>query len=104
MIHLDYVIASSDTSPAAAVDGVALLLLLTLMKGRIQEWDLFLDPTLVKCVNCALGTVDELELNLRKARIKRQSRRRVVAATDQDDNEDDDFDLSQSHTLLLDGC
>ena len=37
MIHLDYVIASSDTSPAAAVDGVALLLLLTLMKGRIHR-------------------------------------------------------------------
>ena len=62
------------------------------------EWDLFLDPTLVKRVDCALGTVDELELNLRKARMKRQSRRRVVAAADQDDNEDDDFDLLQSHT------
>ena len=38
MIHLDYVIASSDTSPAAAVDGVALLLLLmTLMQGRIHR-------------------------------------------------------------------
>lgn len=37
MIHLDYVIASSDTSPAAAVDGVALFLLLTLMQGRIHR-------------------------------------------------------------------
>lgn len=63
-----------------------------------MEWDLFLDPTLVKRVDCALGTVDELELNLRKARIKRQSRRKVVSATDKDDNDDDDFDLSQSHT------
>lgn len=62
------------------------------------EWDLFLDPSLVKRVDCALETVDELELKLRKARIKRQSRLRIVAAADQDDNEDDDFDLSQSHT------
>jgi len=61
------------------------------------EWDLFLDPCLVKRVDSALGTVDELELNLRKARMKRQSRKRVVAASTEEDNEDD-FDLSQCHT------
>jgi hypothetical protein len=68
------------------------------------EWDLFLDPTIVKRVDVALGTVDELELKLRKARIKRQGRRKVMSATataNTDDNEDDDddnFDLSQCHT------
>ena len=34
MIHLDYVIASSDTSPAAVA---LLLLLMTLMQGRIHR-------------------------------------------------------------------
>ena len=43
------------------------------------EWDLFLDPVLVRRVDAALGIVDALDLKLRKARIKRE-RRRIVAA------------------------
>jgi hypothetical protein len=92
------------------------------------EWDLFLDPVLVRRVDAALGIVDALDLKLRKARIKRE-RRRIVAANNAaaassksnhhrsdrrdenyggegggggggggGDDDEDDFDLSQSHT------
>ncbi|KAL3773724.1 hypothetical protein ACHAW5_009833 [Stephanodiscus triporus] len=82
------------------------------------EWDLFLDPDLVRSVDKAMGIADDLDLRLRKARIRRERRRRAAAAAGTncrerrddddggggggggDDNDDigDDFDLSQSHT------
>jgi hypothetical protein len=75
------------------------------------EWDLFLDPVLVRRVDAALGIAEALDMKLRKARMKRERRRaasasspkfnnRDAAYVDDDDNDDDDddFDLSQSHT------
>eukprot|EP00581_Thalassiosira_minuscula_P008657 CAMPEP_0183709826 /NCGR_PEP_ID=MMETSP0737-20130205/5790_1 /TAXON_ID=385413 /ORGANISM="Thalassiosira miniscula, Strain CCMP1093" /LENGTH=1240 /DNA_ID=CAMNT_0025938027 /DNA_START=285 /DNA_END=4007 /DNA_ORIENTATION=- len=86
------------------------------------EWDVFLDPNLVREVDAAMGVVDNLELKLRKARIKRQ--KRIIEAKKQkeqnkrkqqhnrvstnnnngDDSSDDeiedndDFDILQAHT------
>ena len=84
------------------------------------EWDLFLDPTLVRSVDAALGIVEELDVKLRKARMKRERRRRASASASHaasspksfgnnrdvnpsycvvdEDDDYDDFDLSQSHT------
>ena len=56
------------------------------------EWDVFLDPSLVRQVDAAMTVVDNLELALRKARIKRE--RRGEARYD----DDADFDLMQAHT------
>ena len=36
------------------------------------EWDIFLDPSLVRRVDMALHTVDTLEIQLRKIRMKRE--------------------------------
>ena len=75
------------------------------------EWDIFLDPSLVRRVDMALHTVDTLEIQLRKIRMKRErlqqqklKEQRLRGATmtsleDVDSDEDDeDFDLLQSHT------
>lgn len=42
------------------------------------EWDVFLDPNLVRQVDAAMSIVDTLEIKLRKVRIKRE--RRMAAA------------------------
>jgi len=82
------------------------------------EWDVFLDPNLVRQVDAAMCVVDNLELKLRKARIRRQRRMKAAKAAraarrklqgknkndqnDRDDDDDlednDDFDILQSHT------
>lgn len=58
------------------------------------EWDVFLDPSLVRQVDAAMTVVDNLDLKLRKARIKRE--RRGEAKYDDDDAAA--FDLMQAHT------
>mmetsp|Transcript_28416 Transcript_28416/g.49037 ORF Transcript_28416/g.49037 Transcript_28416/m.49037 type:complete len:736 (-) Transcript_28416:1659-3866(-) len=44
------------------------------------EWDIFLDPNLVRQVDAAMCVVDTLELKLRKARVKRQMRLMAAGA------------------------
>lgn len=81
------------------------------------EWDVFLDPSLVRQVDAAMDVVENLELKLRKTRIRRQRRMQAAEAArraterknkignrrdddgDGGDAEDDeDFDALQSHT------
>ena len=93
------------------------------------EWDVFLDPSLVKQVDTAMSIVDKLEVKLRKIRIKRERKKAVATAMkynrtssrgsgvgimnsentrgthvdndidDEEDENDDDFDILQ-HTPL----
>ena len=58
------------------------------------EWDVFLDPSLVRQVDAAMTVVENLDLKLRKARIKRERRGEVGY----NDDDDADFDLMQAHT------
>jgi len=44
------------------------------------EWDVFLDPSLVKQVDNAMSIVDKLEVKLRKIRIKRERKKAVATA------------------------
>ena len=67
------------------------------------EWDVFLDPKLVRQVDAAMSVVDNLEHNLRKARIKRQRRlasklKSSSIEEEEGDDDDEDYDLLQSHT------
>lgn len=47
------------------------------------EWDVFLDPSLVKQVDNAMSIVDKLEVKLRKIRIKRERKKAVATAMKQ---------------------
>jgi hypothetical protein len=58
------------------------------------EWDVFLDPKLVRQVCVALEVVDDLEGKM--GRLRRSRKGRANVANDEDD--DEEFDLFQAHT------
>jgi len=75
-------ITQNDSAPDSAYGGMDAMSANSAMpppsySKPALEWDVFLDPNLVRQVDAAMTVADELELVLRKVRIKRERRRQA---------------------------